>query len=375
MCTMVDIGSSCDFSINGKTTELNILLVGEEGVGKSSLVNTLIKEEKAPVSNMHTKTWKLTKYSIDVCELTFNFYDIPGIEGKYSDEAIAAELEHKCFDIILCALDGTRIRPSGMVRKSIAFIKRYVPDVPVLFVVTKENIIPKHELGRINEVMSSIRENANSQFRYFGMVSVGNKIPFSKTDSFWKEFITCLPEHEQTIANNFGAYEKDEATICDQVQKYITNDYKAIPEIAQKIQEKEFVLKNMRLIFGIIAYLYVTLCTVVLISGLECTYFYAAQLVALSFVSGLIFLKAIIWLYSTNYYGIFPLSVENVDTKWGHFTGRIQFVSKDKYYTRFSGIVTVGDSTYDLNVNNGSSCMFEICDSKYFSKYSEVVNA
>jgi GTPase SAR1 family protein len=359
---------------NKNFNTINFILVGEEGVGKSSLINTLIKEDKAPISDMHTKTWKLSKYSVKINNLYLNFFDIPGIEGKYADEIIAAELKGLFFDIIICCLDGTRIRPNGMVRKSIAFIRKYIPNVPVLFVVTKENIILENQINRINEVKNSVRENANHYFRHFGLVSVGNYIPFTKTHPFWGELITCIPDFEETIIDNFNKYQFDENHVSDEIQEYITHNYKTISEIELKMKTKEQHIKNMRLIFGIFAYLYVTLCTVVLITGIECYEFHIAQFLALIYIMFLVLLKIIIWSYSTNYFGLFPIYVEEVETNSGLFTGTINFVSKDKYYTKLDGIVSIDGTVYNINTNNSVCCMFELCDNKFFDKYAAVAD-
>jgi len=64
-------------------SNFNIIFVGEEGVGKSSLVNIILEENRAPISDMHTKTWKMTRYSLKISDLHLNLFDIPGIEGKY----------------------------------------------------------------------------------------------------------------------------------------------------------------------------------------------------------------------------------------------------------------------------------------------------
>ncbi len=371
---MVKIMETIIDNTNKNFNTINLILVGEEGVGKSSLINTLIKENKAPISDMHTKTWKLSKYKIKINNLYLNFFDIPGIEGKYTDEIIAAEIKGHHFDIIICCLDGTRIRPNGMVRKSIAFIKKYIPNVPVLFVVTKENIIPSIETTRINEVKSSVRENANHEFRHFGLVSTGNHIPFTKTHPFWAELITCIPDFEETIVNNFNKYHNNDEYIRDEVQEYITCNYKTIPEIERKINTKEQHLKNMKLVFGIFAYLYVTLCTIVLLTGTECYEFHIAQLIAMIYIMFLVLLKIIIWAYSTNYFALFPVHVEEVETNNGLFTGTINFVSKDKYYTRLQGILKIDGTVYNLNINKETCCMFELCDNNFFDKYAAIAD-
>ena len=88
----------------------------------------------------------------------------------------------------------------------------------------------------------------------------------------------------------------------------------------------------------------------------------------------MVLLKTIIWIYSTNYFGLFPVNVEDVITENGVFTSTINFVSKDKYYIRLDGIVTIDNSVYNLNINNGVCCMFELCDNKFFDKYSAVTD-
>lgn len=361
-------------TIEFQKKELNLLFCGEEGTGKSSMINFILKKHKASISEMHTKTWKLTKYTVNVNQLVLNLYDMPGIEGKYSDEVIARELQGYKFDIIICCLDGTRIRPSGMIRKSCNFIFRYVPNTPVLFTITKENLLFQTEINRINEIKSSVREIANPLFKHFGLISVGNSIPFTKSHPFWTELITCLPEMENVIVQNFNNYQMDEDSIYQSVQEYITDNYKTIPIVEQKIRIKEYRIKNLKLIFGIFAYLYVILCTVTIISNVTCEFFHMAQAIAISFIAVLILLKIVIWMYSTNKYGIFPINVEDLETNVGKFTGVINYVSSDKFYTRLSGTVTFEGSVYTVDLHNETCCVFEFCDHNYFNKYSEVVN-
>ena len=369
MMTSIDL----IFDEEQQIKKLDFIFVGEEGVGKSSLINFLLQEDRAPISDMHTKTWKLTKYTTKVNNVVFNYHDIPGIEGKYSDETIAAEFVDKRFDLIVCCLDGTRIRPSGMVRKSISFIEKYIPDTPVLFVVTKENVISNNMNNRINEIKSSVREIANSKFRHFGLISVGNNIIYSKSDKFWREIITCLPNIEILINENFTSYKFEKEDIHDHVQEFFTSNYKSVPEIATKLRSKEYAIRNMKIVFGFFAYLYVGLCTFAIISGVDCYSYELVRIVAVFYFLCLVLLKLIIGIYSTNYYGLFPVYVENADTSRGLFTGTINFISKDKYYTRVDGVINIDNSTYTITANSTNCCFFELCDNKFFENYYEVV--
>lgn len=362
-----------DLSQSNKKT-YNFVFVGEEGVGKSSLINYLLQEERAAISDMHTKTWKATCYSIQVNDLIFNYYDIPGIEGKFSDESIAQEFSDKKFDLIICCLDGTRIRPNGMVRKSIIFINKFLPNIPVLFTVTKENLVPLNDKFKINEIKSSVRENANALFKHFGLVAIGNNVSYSKHNKFWRELITCLPEIESNINENFNEHQKTEKELSDHLKDFFTSNYKEIPEISQLLISKDYRIKNLKMLVGFIAYLYVALCTGLILFGADCYQYHIAQGVAVFFVSLLSLSKFVIWIYSTNYYGLFPVFVENVDTGKGEFTGAVRFVSKNKYYTRLDGIFVVGNTTYSINSDTRNCCMFELCNDKYFEKYANVID-
>lgn len=373
MMTATDKLVTIDLSQSNKKT-YNFVFVGEEGVGKSSLINYLLREDRAAISDMHTKTWKTTCYSLEVNDLTFNYYDIPGIEGKFSDESIAEEFLNKQFDLIICCLDGTRIRPNGMVRKSITFINKFLPNIPVLFVVTKENLVSFGEKNKINEIKSSVRENANVSFKHFGLVSIGTDVTYSKHNKFWKELTTCLPGIESLINDNFDHHQKTEKDLSDHVQEFFTSNYRDIPEISPKLISKDHRIRNLRLLFGVVAYFYVILCTGVILFAAECYEYDMAQIIAGLFITVLILLKFIIWVYSTNYYGLFPVFVENVDTGKGEFTGTINFVSKNKYYTRLNGIFIVDNTTYSINNTNNNCCAFELCNDKYFEKYADVVD-
>jgi len=351
--------------LNFTNKEINFVLVGEEGVGKSSLINIITGVNKAPVSNMHTKTWKLTKYSIDISELTMNFYDIPGIEGKYSDEEIAKEFLDYKFDMILCCLDGTRIRPNGMVRKSINFINKYVPDIPVLFVVTKQNLVQNDE-NRINEIKSSIREIANQYFKYFGMVSVGNYIPLTKNNDFWQEIINCIPDRENLICENLNNYNKDNDDIILNIQEYITNNYTKIPEIGTIINQKKHFLKKIKLLYSFLCYIYIILCTIIIISTDEtCGLFYLwSSIISISLLV-LFSIKLYIYVYSSNRFGLFPVSVNDLETEFGMFDGVINYVSHDKYYTKIKGTLTFDNTIYQIETNNETNYCFELCEKKF----------
>lgn len=90
-----------------------VALVGETNVGKSTLLNLLLKEDKAIVSDIHGTTRDTIEDWVDVRGITFRFIDTAGIR-KTSDkiESIGIERTFKKIEqasIVLWILDCTQL--------------------------------------------------------------------------------------------------------------------------------------------------------------------------------------------------------------------------------------------------------------------------
>jgi len=275
-------------------------------------------------------------------------------------EEIVGEFKNRYYDVIICCLDGTRIRPGGMVKKSISFIKKYIPNVPVIFVITKENLVPKAEKSRIGDIKSSVRENANNQFRHFGLVSVGNTIEFSRDNDFWKEIVTCVPEIEGLLFDNFTKYNLDKERIKDDVLDHITCNYQMIPEISKKLKSKAAFMSKLGLVLDIWLYLFLAYCVVIILCNVAYLYYFRVLTLALTLI--LILQKIFYFFCSSNYVGLFPIDVENVLSENWTFSGRIYYVSNNKNYTRLVGLVATNDTKYNITNSNENWCVFECCN-------------
>ncbi|MCQ3908417.1 MAG: tRNA uridine-5-carboxymethylaminomethyl(34) synthesis GTPase MnmE [Mycoplasmoidaceae bacterium] len=90
----------------------NIALIGEPNVGKSSLLNKLLHENKAIVSNIPGTTRDIVEGRINYKDLTFNFVDTAGIRTKANVvEALGIKKtyqELKKADLILLVLDSSK---------------------------------------------------------------------------------------------------------------------------------------------------------------------------------------------------------------------------------------------------------------------------
>ncbi len=90
----------------------NVALIGEPNVGKSSLLNKLIHENKAIVSNIPGTTRDIVEGKINYKNLTFNFVDTAGIRTKANViEALGIKKTYQQLnkaDLILLVLDSSK---------------------------------------------------------------------------------------------------------------------------------------------------------------------------------------------------------------------------------------------------------------------------
>lgn len=89
-----------------------VAIIGATNTGKSTLLNTLLGEEKAIVSNIHGTTRDVIEDTINLGGITFRFIDTAGIrETKETIEIIGIERTYQKLQqasIVIMVLDSTR---------------------------------------------------------------------------------------------------------------------------------------------------------------------------------------------------------------------------------------------------------------------------
>ncbi|HEY5591728.1 MAG TPA: tRNA uridine-5-carboxymethylaminomethyl(34) synthesis GTPase MnmE [Paludibacter sp.] len=90
-----------------------VALVGETNVGKSTLLNVLLNEEKAIVSEIHGTTRDVIEDSVNIDGITFRFIDTAGIrDTKDKIESMGIERTYKKIEqasIVLWIVDCTQL--------------------------------------------------------------------------------------------------------------------------------------------------------------------------------------------------------------------------------------------------------------------------
>lgn len=88
-----------------------VAIIGETNAGKSTLLNTLLNEDKAIVSNIHGTTRDLIEDTVNIQGITFRFIDTAGIRQTHDTiESIGIERSFQALkqaDIVLWIIDST----------------------------------------------------------------------------------------------------------------------------------------------------------------------------------------------------------------------------------------------------------------------------
>ena len=137
---------------------IKIALVGKANVGKSSLLNALIGENKAIVTSTEGTTRDVVEGSIDYNGIRLNFYDTAGIRESDNDiEKIGIEKSKKTLeesDLVLIIYDG-----SEDLNKNDENIKKIIKK-PFISVINKQDKLRKLK-SQENEITVSALQKQN----------------------------------------------------------------------------------------------------------------------------------------------------------------------------------------------------------------------
>lgn len=152
---------------------INVSIVGRPNVGKSSLLNKLLQEDKAIVTDIAGTTRDIVEGSISLNGIRFNFTDTAGIrDTKDKVEKIGVNKSKqylKSSDYIICVLNGAEqltkddqeILNALYNDKSIIFVNKN--DQQLKIDVDKKNIIYGNTIDAngIDELKNKLIENFN----------------------------------------------------------------------------------------------------------------------------------------------------------------------------------------------------------------------
>lgn len=138
-----------------------VAIVGEPNVGKSTLLNALLNEERAIVSHIAGTTRDTIEDELVIGGIGFRFIDTAGI--RETEDHIESIGIRKTFEkieqaqVVIFLFDGLKFKVSGFDHiTEIEKVKNKYPLKPILVVVNKIDLLAENEILRINKQLETL---------------------------------------------------------------------------------------------------------------------------------------------------------------------------------------------------------------------------
>ncbi len=150
------------FSVgNAIKNGIPVSIVGETNAGKSTLLNLLLKEEKAIVSDVHGTTRDVIEDTVTINGMQFRFIDTAGLRDTTDKvEKIGIERSYREIEkavVVLWVVDASQsIQHSGELAGK---IKQHLSDQKLIIVINKMDLIDGEKRKEISEYYKQYSEN------------------------------------------------------------------------------------------------------------------------------------------------------------------------------------------------------------------------
>lgn len=191
-----------------------VAIVGEPNVGKSTLLNALLNEERAIVSDIAGTTRDTIEDELVINGIGFRFIDTAGIrDTKDVVESIGIQKTFEKMEqaqVVLFLVEGSNINDIERLKREIEEIKNKYPQKTLLVLINKKDLLSENEIS-----------NLESQISNLLLISAKNK-----------EGIDELKDQLMSLVNT-GALRNNETIVTN--TRHYDSLIKALEEI-QKVQ-------------------------------------------------------------------------------------------------------------------------------------------
>jgi len=141
-----------------------VAIIGEPNVGKSTLLNTLLNEEKAIVSHIAGTTRDAIEDEITIQGINYRFIDTAGIRkatGTIESIGIKKTYEKiKKAQLILYLIDALKIKKSkfntSKIKEDIANLKKKYPNKKVVVIANKSDFLTNQEISLLKSKFANL---------------------------------------------------------------------------------------------------------------------------------------------------------------------------------------------------------------------------
>jgi tRNA modification GTPase len=186
-----------------------VAIVGEPNVGKSTLLNALLNEERAIVSEIAGTTRDTIEDELVIGGIGFRFIDTAGI--RVTEDVIEGLGIKKTFEkieqaqLVLLLVDGCRLSVDGLaaVKIEIEKIRNQYPLKPITIIINKQDLIPIDRISIINQALTSDNQQPTILF-----ISAKNNVGIEHLKNTLLSFVnTGALRNNETIVTNTRHYD------------------------------------------------------------------------------------------------------------------------------------------------------------------------
>ncbi|MGC4041322.1 MAG: tRNA uridine-5-carboxymethylaminomethyl(34) synthesis GTPase MnmE [Flavobacterium sp.] len=148
-----------------------VAIVGEPNVGKSTLLNALLNEERAIVSDIAGTTRDTIEDELVINGIGFRFIDTAGIrETKDVVESIGIKKTFEKIEqaqVVLYLVDGLQLAGGTKLDELLTEIgktQNLYPQKPILVIINKKDLISEEIMGMAKERISSVSHGLKALF-------------------------------------------------------------------------------------------------------------------------------------------------------------------------------------------------------------------
>ena len=200
---------------------INTVILGKPNAGKSSLLNAILGEERAIVTQVPGTTRDTISESVSVGNITLNLMDTAGI--RETDDLVeeigvkrAIESADKA-DLILCVTDSS-VPTDENDREIFRYVKNH--KAKVLFVINKTDLSPSADAGELlSDIPEELRDTVFISAKTgYGIEGLFERIEALFTDGGIKyndEIVISSFRHEQLLTRAMKSLEAVRTSIAD----------------------------------------------------------------------------------------------------------------------------------------------------------------
>ena len=198
-----------------------VAIVGEPNVGKSTLLNALLNEERAIVSDIAGTTRDTIEDELNIGGIGFRFIDTAGI--RETNDVVESIGIQKTFEkieqaqVVLYLVDGLELIAEGALDALVLSIHKtqnQYPQKTILTLINKKDVLSETDLVAINEKLATNSQQSNTIF-----ISAKQKTGVDELKNTLLSFVnTGALRNNETIVTNSRHYDSLLKAL-DEIQK------------------------------------------------------------------------------------------------------------------------------------------------------------